>query len=180
MIAGLGCFRVPPSNQSFAGLPQTAGFPGQTSADRLARWFRGAVMIFAVLPGALGTTLLSNWFGQFIFTWPLCLFIAFRVIVDRAGSRPRRATTKRWGDRLLFCAFFAVCLGYYLLCRRLSLGAEWVFLSGFAVAAPLLVWSRNLRRKSWRASLGGVAVEIFAFAIYYWASVAILLLRYRS
>jgi hypothetical protein len=76
--------------------------------------------------------------------------------------------------------FAATCIGYFLLCRRLSLVFEWVFLGGFIAAVPLALVGRWLRGDGkypalWRAM--SIALE---FSAYYWSSVAILWWKYPN
>ena len=72
----------------------------------------------AFVLGLAGTTALSMWRGEFVFTWPLALFVVYQVAVDhlRIGRRgePRRV---QWRSRFLLLVFVGVCAGYFLLCR---------------------------------------------------------------
>jgi hypothetical protein len=179
-IGGLArAFHDAGSTQIAADVPTVAP-PSPLPRAGLTQWFRGVYLALAAALGALGTTLFSAWSGQFIFTWPLSLFVAFRLLIDRAASGAGRSPSRRWTDRLIVCAFLGLCLGYYLLCRRLSLGAEWIFLSGFVAAAPLLAWTRRFHRSGFWPNVVAVLLELLAFTIYYWASVAVQYIRYRS
>ncbi len=61
-----------------------------------------------------------------------------------------------------------------MLCRELSLLAEWAFLSGFGAAVPFSVARLWLLRRR-----GGLLIELLItpleFSAYYWASVEVLL-----
>ncbi|HUG19431.1 MAG TPA: PQQ-binding-like beta-propeller repeat protein [Planctomycetaceae bacterium] len=88
--------------------------------ESIRRWtFR----IVAFTAGAVGTTLLSSLKNDFVFTWPVCLFVAFEPVVSAAVGRKKseERTSQKWKDRLVLLPFLAVCLAYFLLCRRLSL-----------------------------------------------------------
>ncbi len=118
---------------------------GEVSASSwlqsLATW---SFWILAFVLGALGTTVLSHWEQEFIFTWHVCLYVAWHVAIANMSKR----TEKRKGIQrlqsigaLLF--LLITCLIYFLLCRRLSLLFEWAFLGGFFAAVPF-----NLAGKS--------------------------------
>lgn len=140
----------------------------------------GVYAVTAFLAGAAGTTVLSQRMNDFVFTWPVCLFVALQPVVqlvrkrsDLSGSR-----TRRWMERLSLLFFLAVALAYFAICRRLSLIFEWTFLVGFLAAAPVLRLSslcsgEGLRSQLLRAFLAGVA-----FTAFYGASVALLFARY--
>lgn len=132
--------------------------------------------LVAFVLGIAGTTVISKWKGDFVFTWPVSLFIAFQVAVSelrwKAGVEDRHWT--RWRARLVGLAFILCCVGYFLLCRRLSLVFEWVFLSGFAAALPFsLAATHVFRAARWRFAWTSLMTAI-AFASFYWSSVAVL------
>jgi hypothetical protein len=100
--------------------------------------------IAAFVAGAVGTTLLSSLKNDFMFTWQVCLFVAFEPVISAAVRRKQTEQQKphTWKDRLVLLPFLAVCFGYFLLCRRLSLLFEWTFLIGFPGAIPFC-WIQN-------------------------------------
>lgn len=130
--------------------------------------------------GALGTTILSRWTEEFIFTWQLCLYVAWQVAVDNLSIRSvKLSRARRFQSWLAVLFLLATCVIYFLLCRRLSLVFEWVFLTGFIAALPFDLagrdWFANQRWVSmWRWTTIGLG-----YSAYYWASVAILFLRSR-
>lgn len=141
--------------------------------SRCLFWFTSYIF------GAVGTTLFSRWQGDFVFTWPVCIFVAFQAAV--AETRSRKQHSVSWLMRLRSAAaavlLVASCLAYFLLCRRLSLVFEWVFLCGFVAALPFSIvgaqWNRARKwRVVWEASL-----TLLAFASFYWGAAAILLLK---
>ena len=71
----------------------------------------------AFVMGALGTTFLSSWRQEFVFTWPLSLFVMFETTVTRAVQSCH--SSSRWNSRLPLIFFVVTC------------GAP---ISGFAVA----------------------------------------------
>ena len=74
-------------------------------------------------------------------------------------------------------AFVGCCLGYFLLCRRLSLVLEWVFLCGFVGSLPFLVAAKSrFQTRKWRW-LWEIAMTIAAFSAFYWSAVAVLWFR---
>jgi outer membrane protein assembly factor BamB len=141
---------------------------------------RYVLLVIAFLLAVLGTTLISRWWGEFVFTWPLALFVVFQLAVDQLRiEKLRGGWFGPWRSRILLFGFLIACLAYFLMCRRLSLVTEWVFLSGFAAAIPLCVLSNWLydRRKLNFAADG--LLLVVAFTLYYWASVAVLAVKYE-
>ena len=146
--------------------------------------FRGILWLQAFLLGAVGTTVLSGWRNEFVFTWPVSLFAAFQVAVYeiRLGKRTEQHAGPWWRSRLIALGFLAVCLAYFLLCRRLSLVFEWAFLAGFLLAAPFAIAAARCTRQSngrrtWRI-LWEVVWTVAAFSAFYWSPVALLTCRY--
>ena len=135
----------------------------------------------AFLAGAVAMTPLSLARNEFVFTWPVPLFVAYQAMVQEVqvsrSTGPRdRATV--WRSRIVACIFLAVCIGYYLLCRRLSLVFEWVFLSGFAAAIPVSLAGRGLASRSRRPTLIDVIFTAGAFTAYFWSSALWLWWKY--
>ena len=87
---------------------------------------------------------------------------------------------RSWQSRTIALAFLAVCVVYYLLCRRLSLVFEWVFLSGFAAAIPVALAGRWLSRRSPGPMIYNVVFTAASFAAYFWGSVAWLWWKYPA
>ncbi|MFN0052104.1 MAG: PQQ-binding-like beta-propeller repeat protein [Planctomycetales bacterium] len=145
-----------------------------------------AFWCIAFVLGGVAITPLSLWRGEFVFTWPVCLFVAFQATVQqvswRAAGTPggtQEATGwARWKSRLVALGFLGVCLVYYLLCRRLCLVFEWAFLFGFGAAIPFVLAQRFLpHRARWRRG-AEFLLTAAAFAAYYWSCVAFLYWRY--
>ncbi len=130
------------------------------------------------LAGAIGTTILSRWTEEFIFTWQLCLYVAWHVAVANLSKRSvKLSRTQRVQSWLAVLFLLATCVIYFLLCRRLSLVFEWVFLSGFLAALPFsLAGKASFANRSWK-SVWRFTMTCLGFSAYYWASVAILFLR---
>ncbi len=145
---------------------------------------RWVFYLLSFVGGALGTTLLSSWTQSFIFTWPVCIFAAFGMVVGETTSRsttPGPSDLQRSASRprawLTLGVFLAVSLLYFLLCRRLSLVFEWVFLCGFAGAIPFFWlgqrWTAANRWSAWKEAVVAAA----AFSGFYWFAAAVLWLR---
>lgn len=141
-----------------------------------ARWtFWALSFVF----GALGTSVLSPWRGDFVFTWPVSLFVAFQVAVYGVRFRNPQAISRavRWRSRLAGLFFVLTCLAYFLICRRLSLVFEWAFLVGFGPAAPFVLAGAALfRQRAWRAAWECLLATI-AFAAFYGSVAVVLLLK---
>jgi hypothetical protein len=118
--------------------------------------------------------------NDFIFTWPVCLFAAFQSFIDRIALRHKHLTRREQLKSGLAClVFLAVCLVYFLVCRRLSLVFEWVFLGGFFAAVPFSMAARHVfRNRRWYPAWQ-ILTTALAFAAFFWSSVAFLHLRVR-
>ena len=137
----------------------------------------------AFVAGAFGTTCLSLWSGQFIFTWPLCLFVCFDALGGdlklRRGTAPPQQKRSRWGEWLRAGTFLAVCLVYFLICRRLSLVFEWAYLMGFPAAVPFSCLAARLRNRTGLLSVPTEAVLTLAgYTAFHFSVVAVLAIRF--
>ena len=164
-----------------------AGLTSAALRPILHRWLKEPGLlrlfwIFAFVLGAVATTPLSLQKGELVFTWPVSLFVAFQAVVHqvRLGRKENVTACMAWRSRCVALAFLVVCYGYYLLCRRLSLAFEWVFLSGFIAAIPVALAGRWLSRRTARPILIGILSTACEFSAYYWASVAWLWWKYPS
>src|SRR5262249_51371543 len=122
----------------------------------------------AFLAGAAATTPLSLWRNEFVFTWPASVFAAFQATLFhvRLARNESPVSNQPWHSRTVALVFLAVCVVYYILCRRLSLVFEWVFLSGFAAAIPVALVGLWLSRRSRRPLLYNVLFTAASFAAY--------------
>jgi hypothetical protein len=136
----------------------------------------------AFILGAVSMTPLSVVKGEFVFTWPASLFVAFQATVHQVhmGGQQPLGEAGSWRSRGVALAFVVVCFSYYILCRRLSLAFEWVFLSGFVAAIPVALAGRWLTRRSGRPILLGIMSTALEFSAYYWGSVAWLWWKYPA
>ena len=134
----------------------------------------------AFILGMTGTTALSAWTGEFFFTWPVCLFVVFDAVAGSLNwSRRSRSTQRRSFEWLSVALLLAVSLGYFLLCRRLSLVFEWVFLAGYPVALPFCRVAARLRNRTGSLSVVAECVALaVAFSAFYAAGVVVLSGRY--
>jgi outer membrane protein assembly factor BamB len=141
-----------------------------------------AFWCLAFTTGAVALRSLSLWRNEFIFTWPVSLFVVFQAVMQEVPltrvSSPDR--TAAWRSRFAALLFVATCAGYYLLCRRLSLVFEWVFLGGFGAAVPLALAGRWLARRSPSPTLCRAASTMAEFSAYYWGSVLWLWWKYPN
>ena len=140
----------------------------------------GLFWALAFVLGTVSMTPLSVQKGEFVFTWPVSLFVAFQATVHqvRLGRQESAGEPTSWRSRCIALAFLVICYGYYVLCRRLSLAFEWVFLSGFVAAIPVALAGRWLARRSARPIVVGIVSTACEFSAYYWASVAWLWWKY--
>lgn len=141
-----------------------------------SRWLFWSV---AFLLGCLGTTFISQWRDDFVFTWPVAIFVAFQAAVTelRLTNRSMPRTYSSWRSVLAAALFIVASLVYFLLCRRLSLVFEWAFLCGFPAALPFaMLGVFCFRGRTWRPAWE-VLMTAMAFVAFYWSAVAVLLLR---
>jgi len=132
----------------------------------------------AFMLGAAGTPVYNRLWGEFVFTWPVCLLVAHQIAINAITWAGRQADSKwaRWVSLLATFCFLAVCLQYYLVCRRLSLATEWLFLLGFLPSWPLAVPAARLLRRErpvWVEFLWAGAT----FSAYFWAAGGILIAK---
>lgn len=144
-----------------------------------AAWF--AFWMASFVLGAVATTPLSLWKGEFVFTWPVPLFVAFHATMFHARLRRNDAIipSSRWRERAVAAMFLIVCVAYYMLCRRLSLVFEWVYLCGFVAAVPVSIGEQQLVRRGWNAPLVHAVFLPLGFTAYYWTSVGLLFWKYQ-
>jgi hypothetical protein len=145
--------------------------PNGVDRSRIGFWVLGVAL------GLVGTAALGRWRGEFIFTWPLVVFIAFAATLHfiplKIGS-----DKNRWASRVATVLFLAACAIYFTVCRHLSLPAEWIFLTGFFAALPFLIVERRIATQRLRGLAMRVPLLLIAFSAYYWASVALLYMVY--
>jgi len=136
----------------------------------------------AFLGGALAVRPLSLWRNEFVFTWFVSLFVVFQAVMQqvRLTSAQPRERVEAWRSTIVVLLFLGSCAGYYLLCRRLSLVFEWVFLGGFGAAVPLAVAGRWLARRSAYPAAWHAVSTVAEFTAYYWGSVIWLWWKYPN
>lgn len=150
------------------------------SAERRAAVGENSARVMAFVTASFGTTYLSRWSNQFIFTWPLALFIAFEIVVNHSRRRDEQVTRRqRVQEAAALMLLIVSCVVFFALCRRLSLVFEWVFLVGPLGALPFSAlaakWHRRhgplvpLMRFSWR---------LLAFVAFFAISLAVLKMKY--
>jgi outer membrane protein assembly factor BamB len=144
---------------------------------------KAELLLFLVtLPlGLAGTTLISRWSGEFIFTWHLCLFAAWQFAIGFLELSPKKVNAnvrlRSWFAAILF---LSVCALYFLLCRRLSLVFQWAFLTGFVGALPVSIVAQLRNSSSSIERLWQSLSSLFAFTAFHWTAVAMLYLRYTN
>jgi hypothetical protein len=142
--------------------------------------FWGAAFVL----GAVATPVFNRVTGSFIFTWPVCLLVAQQVALNTVvrSARPSEDGEPRVGDTwwsaAAVLALFGTCLAYFLICRRLSLPTEWMFLMGFLPSWPLTVPAAYRFRRGVR-SCEGLLWTLAGFTAFFWSVGAILIWRIR-
>lgn len=143
--------------------------------------------IIAFVFGSVAGTPASIVLQDFIFTWPVCLFVAFAAVMSQASIRrtvapvsSRQSQFSGWV--VLF--FLVTCLAYLIACRQLSLVTELAFLCGFPAAVPCLLLARPPHSpppsssNEWRRLIQSFAACQLAFAAYFAATAWVLSVRY--
>ncbi len=148
-------------------------FKWPVAAQRLGRI---GFYLAALLLAAAGTPVFNRCFDPFIFTWPACLFVVHQVtlnVVVWSGRRPEYKGS-RWLAMLAALFFLAMCLAYYLVCRRLSLAIEWIFLMGFLPSWPIAVpTAYRLQRQG--HPIWDFLWAVASFSAYFWSAAAVIL-----
>ncbi|WP_197443046.1 outer membrane protein assembly factor BamB family protein [Lignipirellula cremea] len=148
--------------------------PGQYRAAFCGLSFLGGVLVGAPLSLAV---------EDFVFTWPVSLYVAFHAVVQQLRLPGQEPPTRRqrWRERLVVTGFLLVCAAYFFACRRLSLVTEWTFLSGFIAALPCCFavrWLSQASVRNWRTAIAEGLLTMAGFLAFYAAGVALLLLKY--
>jgi outer membrane protein assembly factor BamB len=140
---------------------------GWVSSTRPGLWAKAAFAAAAMLIGCAGTTLFSAWADIMVLTWPVSLYVAFRLTLIAITHAGRDTATRR--SRLVARAtvllFLAICYGYYRLCLAVGYVVAWGFLGGFLPAAPFAILATRTRSR-WI----GLVADAMGFAVYFWFS----------
>ena len=135
-------------------------------------------LLLAFCWGVVGTTLFGHWLNQFYFSWPICLAIVFELLVCQLKSSDESVKLRPYLARAILLLFVLVCVGFFLLCRRLSLPFEWTFLMGFPAALPFH-WM--VKRSAQRGDAFGASQWLWsalAFTAFYWLGAGVMLWKY--
>lgn len=133
---------------------------------RLSRRQAGAgFAVLAFVLGAAGTTAVGAWLDTFALTWPVSLYVAFRVTLAIGRDRAAGGWRHQILARLALALFVALCYGYYRLCMAVGYAVAWGFLGGFVPASPVALAANRVgsRRIRW-------LLDAIGFAVYFWTS----------
>ena len=171
-VVVFGCFGLACLAKRCALISESKGYISMSNITTWAFW----TLTFFV--GALGTTILSRWTQEFIFTWHICLFVAWHVAISNMSTRSaNRTRMSRMQSASAAIFLLIVCLVYFLICRRLSLVFEWVFLCGFPAAVPFGLAGKYLFGSKRWAHEWRVTMTALGYSSFYWSSVTLLHLR---
>ncbi|MEZ6124146.1 MAG: PQQ-binding-like beta-propeller repeat protein [Planctomycetaceae bacterium] len=134
--------------------------------------------IAVTLAGAIGTTVLGFLTSEFIFTWHLCLFAALEYVACGTAVTEGGGRISILRQRIPLFALLAVSLGYFLICRRLSLVFEWAFLIGFPGAIPIVWLTHRTARFTPKTTMGKLTASTVGYLCFYATAVAFLKSRY--
>ena len=135
----------------------------------------------AFVLGAVGTPVCNRFWPEFVFTWPVALFVAHQAaltatIHSRQGARSEKSP---WLSIAAGLMLLTVCLSYFNLCRVLNLAVNWVFLMGFLPAWPVAIPAARRPLREGRL-LWDLIWAVLAFSVYFWASGGFALWRAMS
>ncbi len=134
--------------------------------------------LVALVLGFGGTPLFNRFWDGFVLTWPVSLFMGQQIALMatlRTRGDPGK-TRSVWLSSLAVVFWLLLCLAYYDLCRRLTLGIAWAFLIGFLPSWPLAIpAARQFLRE--RGTLARLIWTLAAFSLYFWASAAFIFWR---
>lgn len=147
---------------------------------------RIAFTIIAFMFGSVAGTPASIVLQDFIFTWPVCIFVAFAAVMSQAATRRLAASASSRQSQFsgwVFLLFLVTCAAYFIACRQLSLVTELAFLCGFPAAVPCLLLERLPHApcsasNGWRRLIQSFAAGQLAFAAYFAATAWLLSVRY--
>ena len=127
-----------------------------------------------ILVGAVGSPLLNQRQGEYVFLWPLVLWAALQLTllaVTWAESQPEpQRRQARWWSRLAGLGLIATSGLYFHLCRRLGLSIEWGFLAGFLPAFPVAALAARGLLARWRLfPLTDLLCAAASFTAYFWS-----------
>jgi hypothetical protein len=160
-----------------------AGIGGLAFRQRTPTTVRSTALILAIVGGLAGTSLLSRWRDDFIFTWPLAVYTVFHLAAIQLPFTRRQLDRAAHRKSLLAGLMIVISgLTYFWLCRRLSLVFEWAFLAGYVPALGAVLLDHWITARKWSfatKSLALALVTLAGLATFYWSGVALLWLRYQ-
>lgn len=144
---------------------------------------RWCFWLSSVVLGLTTGTIASQQVEDFVFTWPLVIFVALQVAVQHSSlkrsDKLHKTNLMRWQDRLVAFGFLAVCFMYFYACRRCSLATEWVFLCGFGPAVPFLIVNRKLATYHHAKSLlAQWCMSVVAYTAFHFGAAVVLACMY--
>jgi len=136
---------------------------GAQDAARIVFWSSAFVL------GVAGTPVFNRFSSEFVFTWPVSVFVAHQAALTAIVWAGRQVDRRKsgWVSTAAVVVFFAVGLGYFDLCRRLGMAVAWVFLLGFVPSWPIAVPAAyKLSRPG--SAIRDVCWAVLAFTAYFW------------
>jgi outer membrane protein assembly factor BamB len=128
--------------------------------------------------GLFATPVLNAWSEEFQFTWPVALssalvaaLLSSAQLAAQPADRARRRRARAAG-----LLFIALCCGYFVVLRRLSLPHEWIFLigllPGIVVLWPMARWIQRT------GSLSSLLASLWiGYATLFWSAAGFSLVR---
>jgi outer membrane protein assembly factor BamB len=158
--------------------------PHRISVRRCRTLFVVMAFVLGVVVGPPASLLTHD----FIFSWPVSLFVVFTAAVYQSRisrSSPELSRDERRSSRMIAFAFLLTCATYFVVCRRLSLVTQWTFLGGFPAAVPVILLDRYVNARivhrsaisNWSLVRSWISVQV-AFAMYFGLTTALLAMKY--
>lgn len=133
-------------------------------------------LILSSIIGLVAPLILSPLVKEFIFTWPVCLFVVFLSVLQiRAVAIRENTPIKPYMARIMLVIFILICLGYYELCHLLFIISGIGFLVGLIPLTPLVLWI--VRHTKAQIKILPLIATLLAFVIYFWLSAIFIIYR---
>ncbi len=137
------------------------------------RWaWRVCFWSTAMLCGMSGSAILNPRMVDYLFSWPLALWVVFQVTLMTISWCERQPEKRRarWWSRGAGLILIGTSALYFHLCRSLGLSIEWSYLLGFLPAFPVAAICARLltinHRYFW---LADPLLATVSFSNYFWA-----------
>jgi len=149
---------------------------GALCAVALSHFIRNSFVVFLLTTAifaALGPLVLSPLVGEFIFTWPLCLFSAYLFLFKTMAESFDNPEASPYFSRFVLLGFLIVCFGFYQICHYLFIVSGIGFLVGIIPAVPFALFiAKHFEEK---ITLKVFCEIILLFSVFFWGAALFIL-----